>query len=171
MAVREFSQTNATGRSGRGLTGSLKKALGPPEGEPWCWLTRELLESDAWCAMSPNLNRLIHFLLVEHMNHAGTENGNLAATYDQLVAYGCTRGRINAAIAEGCYLGLIDADHGGRWAGTNQVSTDILSAPRRGATDAPMEGHDGGSGRKMEGQETKSAHAENKSPVRKVTLR
>ena len=122
MAVREFSQTNATGRSGRGLTGSLKKALGPPEGEPWCWLTRELLESDAWCAMSPNLNRLIHFLLVEHMNHAGTENGNLAATYDQLVAYGCTRGRINAAIAEGCYLGLIDADHGGRWAGTNQPS-------------------------------------------------
>lgn len=120
--TRPHSKVDVTGRSTGKLVGRLSEIMGPPKGEPWIWLAREILESDAWCAMAPNTSRLVHFLLVEHANHAGTENGNLAAPYDQLVAYGCTRSRINDAIAEAYFLGLIDVVRGGRWADTNQPS-------------------------------------------------
>jgi len=57
------------------------------------------------------------------MNHAGTENGNLIATYDQLVALGASRTYIRAAIEEAEFLGLIERTiPGGRWAGSNQPS-------------------------------------------------
>lgn len=122
MPVRPHSKVDVTGRSTGKLVGRLAEIMGPPKGELWIWLTRELLESDAWCGMSTNTSRLVHFLLVEHANHAGTENGNLAAPYDQLVAYGCTRDCIHESIAEACFLGLVDVVRGGRWAGTNQPS-------------------------------------------------
>ncbi len=44
------------------------------------------------------------------------------ATYDQLVAYGLTRGAIRLAVEEAEFLGLIRVKRGGRWAGTNQPS-------------------------------------------------
>ena len=56
------------------------------------------------------------------MNHAGTENGNLMATFDQLVAWGASRSCLADPITEAEFLGLIRADHGGRWAGTNEPS-------------------------------------------------
>lgn len=65
--------------------------------------------------------------MVEHMNHAATENGCLRATYDQLVAWGLTRSEIRAAIEEGDFLGLIRYERGGRWAGSNQPSTYRLT--------------------------------------------
>ncbi len=61
------------------------------------------------------------------MNHAGTENGNLKATYDQLAAWGLTRSEICAAIDEAGFLGLVRFERGGRWAGTNQPSTYRLT--------------------------------------------
>ena len=94
----------------------------PPKDEPWVWLTGELLNSPAWRARSINTVRLIDFLCIEHMNHAGTENGNLQATSDQLVAYGLTRSAIRMAVEEAKFLGLIRFRRGGRWAGTNQPS-------------------------------------------------
>jgi len=57
------------------------------------------------------------------MNHAGTENENLKATYDQLAAYGLTRSVIRMAIEEAKFLGLVRLKRGGRWAGRNQPST------------------------------------------------
>lgn len=117
-----FGKPDATGRSSGILTGRAGKLQRPPEGEPWAWLTRELLSSPAWKMRSINLIRLIDFLLIEHQNHAGTENGNLMATYDQLVAYGLTRSQIRPATEEGKFLGLIRFQRGGRWAGTNQPS-------------------------------------------------
>ncbi len=122
-----FGKPDATGRSSGKRAGRAGKAHRPPEGEPWVWLTRELLASAAWRARSINTARLIDFLCVEHMNHAATENGNLKATYDQLVAYGLTRSEIRAAIEEAQYLGLIRFKRGGRWAGTNQPSTYRLT--------------------------------------------
>ncbi len=86
-----FGKPDATGRSSGKRTGRAGKAHRPPKSEPWVWLTRELLASATWRAMSANTARLIDFLLVEHMNHAGTENGNLKATHEQLRAYGLTR--------------------------------------------------------------------------------
>ena len=122
-----FGKPDATGRSSGKRAGRAGKAHRPPEGEPWVWLTRELLASAAWRARSINTARLIDFLCVEHMNHAATENGNLKATYDQLVAYGLTRSEIRAATEEAQFLGLIRFKRGGRWAGTNQPSTYRLT--------------------------------------------
>ena len=79
-----FGKPDQTGRSSGKRTGRAAKAHRPPKGEPWVWLTRELLASPAWRRQSAKTARLITFLLIEHMNHAGTENGNLKATHEQL---------------------------------------------------------------------------------------
>lgn len=103
-----------------------------PKGEPFVQLTRELLASPAWRAMSINCRRLIDFVLIEQMNHAGQENGHLLATYDQLVAYGLTRSEISSAIREAEYLGLIRVDHGVRWAGKSEPSIyEITFMPKQ----------------------------------------
>ncbi len=118
-----FGKPDATGRSSGKLTGRrLKKLLGPPNDQPWCWLTRELIASAAWRAQSINTVRLIFALLADHMSHAGKENGNLMATYDQMVASGAARCLIRDAIAEAEFLGLIRVDPGGRWVNSNQPS-------------------------------------------------
>ena len=80
--------------------------------------------------------RLIDLLLIEHRNHAGLENGNLKATYDQLVEYGLTRSEIRGAILEAGFLGLVKVTYeGGRFAGNNQPSTYRLTfyADREGS--------------------------------------
>ena len=117
-----FGKPDATGRSSGKLIGRLKKLMGPPDDQPWCWQPRDLTTSPAWRARSINTVRLIDALLIDHMNHAGTENGNLLATFDQLVAWGASRSCLADAITEAEFLGLIRADHGGRWAGTNEPS-------------------------------------------------
>ena len=89
-----FGKADQKGRSSGIWSGRQGTNRRPPKGEPWIWLTRELLSSASWRATSINCRRLIDFLLVEHMNHAGTENGNLAAPYDHLVPWGLTRSGI-----------------------------------------------------------------------------
>ena len=115
-----FGKPDATGRSSGKLTGRLKKLKAPKT--PFAWQHRELITSAAWRARSINTVRLIDALLLDHMNHAGTENGNLMATYDQLVAWGASRPCLYDAIAEAMFLGLIDVEPGGRWANSNQPS-------------------------------------------------
>ena len=109
-----FGKPNATGRNSGKLTAAGKKIFGPPKGEPWVWLLTELLASPAWRFRSVNTARLIDFLLIEHMNHAATENGNLLATYEQLVAFGFSRRKISSAIEEAERLGLIRCRRGGK---------------------------------------------------------
>ena len=122
------TKPNAAGRSSGIVPGRLGKVLRPPKGKPWCWLTRELLKSPAWRMQSINCRRFIDFLLVEYQNHAGTENGNLKATYDQLVKFGLTRSQIHSAVCEAGFLGLAKVmQPGGRWALTNQPSTYRLT--------------------------------------------
>lgn len=121
MPARD-SKPNNTGRASGQQSGHAKKVASPPKGEPFVQLTRELLTSPAWRAMSINCSKLISFLMIDHMNHAGLENGNLRATYDQLVAFGLTRSHIASAITEAEYLRLIWVVRGGRWAGTNRPS-------------------------------------------------
>ncbi len=104
-----------------------RKVLGPPKDEPWVWETSELLSSAAWRAMSTNTRKLIDFLLIEHSNHAGTENGRLIATHSQLAAYGLTPCHIGEAINEAEFLGLIRVKRGGRRNLTNQPSTYRLT--------------------------------------------
>lgn len=76
-------------------------------------MTRELIASPAMRALSLTGRRLLDFLLIEDMNHAGTENGNLIATYRQLVAFGLSGRLISDAIAELEFLGLVRVRHGG----------------------------------------------------------
>lgn len=106
----------------RSLRKRFASLFGPPKGDPWQWIPIDLLRSDAWRSRSINCVRLVEFLIVEHRAHAGCENGNLAAPYDQLVKHGLTRSRIEAAISEAEALGLIRVTRGGRWAGTNVPS-------------------------------------------------
>src|SRR5690349_15302677 len=112
-----FGKPDQRGRSSGKLSGREGKLRRPPEGEPWVWLTADLLTSHSWRALSVNGRRLMDRLLIEHMAHAGRENGRLKATHDQLVEYGLPRACIRAAIEHCEVLGLIEHHRGGRWAG------------------------------------------------------
>jgi hypothetical protein len=96
----------------RGRNSRERKATGPPQGEPWVWHSRELLESDAWRSRSIHCVRLVEFLEIEHMAHAGTENGNLVAPYRQLRKHGLHPRRTLTAIEEAEFLGLIVCERG-----------------------------------------------------------
>ena len=113
-----------TGKNRMGKKGAydLRKVSGPPEGKPWCWLTVELLTSAAWTGQSIHCRRLLDFLMLEHMAHAGTENGNLAAPYSQLVGFGIGRRFIAMAIREAEDRRLIEVIRGGK---RNQVADHI----------------------------------------------
>ena len=122
-----FGKTNAKGRSTGVMTRKEKNTFGPPKDRGWVWQTTEMMFSPAWKAMGINTRRLIDFLEIEHRNHAGIENGNLMATYDQLVDFGISRSEISRAVKEAEYLGFIDVKRGGRWADTYQPSVYRLT--------------------------------------------
>jgi hypothetical protein len=108
------------------LGSDLRKVGGPPAGSSWVWLTSELLSSVAWNGQSLHCRRLIDFLVLEHLAHNGTENGNLAAPYDQLENYGLGRRFISEAVREAEARRLIEVSRGGK---RNQVA-DHLSRYR-----------------------------------------
>jgi hypothetical protein len=121
--MASHGKADATGRSSGKIQGKKRREwAGPPEGEPWVWLTRELLVSDAWRSQSGHCFRLITFLLLDRAAHAGRENGRYMATYDQLVAFGISRRKIAGAIQEAEKRGLVRVQHGGRWNMTNKPS-------------------------------------------------
>src|SRR5580704_4779300 len=93
------SKVNATGRDTR-LPDSrrARQASRPPADEPWVWLTRELLSSNAWQTLSVNERRVIDRLLIEHMNHAGTMNGQLRVSHRQFIKCGVTKNKVAPAI-------------------------------------------------------------------------
>jgi hypothetical protein len=105
--MARYGKPDATGRSSGIHSGRLHVVHGPPAGIPWCWVTREILLSPAWRALSHNTRKLIDFLFIEHCNHAGQENGRLRATYDQLEEYGLTRELISSSIDEAIGLGFL----------------------------------------------------------------
>lgn len=89
------------------------KAQRPPAGEPWVWLTKELIKSDAWRSLGINERRVIDFLMLEHMAHAGKQNGRLKAPHQHLETFGIGAKYIASAIAEVERLGLIECRRGG----------------------------------------------------------
>jgi hypothetical protein len=86
----------------------------PPDGEPWVWLTRDLLESDAWRSMSRAARLVVDRVMAEHMAHAGTANGDLAVTYGDFVKFGARRESLPAGIADASTRGLIIITEKGR---------------------------------------------------------
>ncbi len=79
----------------------------PPPGEPWVWLTREMLESPAWIALTSPARRVIDRIAIEHMSHAGTMNGELTVTYDDFENFGISRKAIKTALDTAEALGFI----------------------------------------------------------------
>ena len=76
-------------KTGRSTPVRLKKHK-PKNGPKECgfaqfgWFGLELMESEAFRALSPNSRRLLDRVLIEHIHHGGVENGQLMATHDQL---------------------------------------------------------------------------------------
>jgi hypothetical protein len=85
----------------------------PPTGEPWVWLSRELLRSDAWRNVGGKARRFVDFLLIEHMSRGGKHNGDLKAPYRQLNDFGIRLADIRTVIAETEGRGLVDCHRGG----------------------------------------------------------
>jgi hypothetical protein len=79
----------------------------PPADQPWVWFTRELLESDAWRTAPINTRRFVERLMLEHMNHGGTENGNLIATFEDCAKWGIRRESIPLAQDDAVKRGLV----------------------------------------------------------------
>lgn len=86
----------------------------PPPDEPWIWLTRQLIEFDAWRSMSRAARLVVDRIMLEHMAHAGTENGNLVVTYADFVKFGVRRESLPVAIADAAARGLITVTERGR---------------------------------------------------------
>jgi hypothetical protein len=88
------------------------------------WLTRELIESDAWQAQTRASRMVIDRLMIEHMSHAGTENGNLACLYSEFTDYGIHRELLPAALHLATQTGLIIVTQKGKaGAGTDRWPT------------------------------------------------
>ena len=110
-----------TGRTTGQLRGRQRRDNGPPDDERgWVWLTRDMLESPAWRALSENARRVIDRVMIEHMAHAGVENGRLPVTYADLVAFGLRRNSIAPAIAEAVALGWLEHQRGRKATGDAQ---------------------------------------------------
>lgn len=90
-------------RPPRGKTGG----FGPPDGEPWLWMTQTMMGSTTFRALGINARRVLDFLMYEHAAHGGQENGNLVAPYDQLEKWGVTKRDIATAIRELIVTGFI----------------------------------------------------------------
>jgi hypothetical protein len=86
----------------------------PPPNEPWIWLTREIIESPAWRALSHSAQKVIFRIALEHLAHGGGLNGQLPVTYRDFQDYGVGKASIYEGLSEALELGLIeriDAGH------------------------------------------------------------
>lgn len=87
----------------------------PPKGESWIWYTHHMLASPAWKAMTSNAHRVLDRACLEWMNHAGTQNGELAISYDEFMLAGCpSRNAVAEGIRVAEALGFIDVTYRGR---------------------------------------------------------
>ena len=110
MSTRGHQKHNNTGRS----TNALKKHnQGKIEG-PFITHTKELLASPAWGILTRVDRKILDRLEIEHMNHAGTENGNLTCTYSDFEAFGIRRPSIANSLLRLESLGLIEIVERGR---------------------------------------------------------
>jgi hypothetical protein len=91
-----------------------------PEGMQFVMLSLELLASDAWRGLPINSRRFIDFLMIEHLRHAGRENGHLMALYEQLAKHGIAKKYIKGAIDEAERRGLVEVKEG-VWRGTGKT--------------------------------------------------
>jgi len=68
---------------------------------------RQLIEAPAWRTLSLSARRVLDRIELEHLRHGGKENGQLAVTFEQFVAFGIHRHAIAPAIREARALGFL----------------------------------------------------------------
>lgn len=97
------------------------KMNGPPDSQPWIWLTREILESPAFRGLSINAMRALFRIMVEHVSQGGRENGRLKVTTRDMFAYGVAWHKVSSAIDEIDAAGFIRVTvHGRRICGSDK---------------------------------------------------
>lgn len=75
---------------------------------------QEMIASEAWAQVSIVGRRVLDRLEIEHMAHAGTQNGDLPCTFDDFAAFGIRRQSVAAAIREVVRLGFVRITEQGR---------------------------------------------------------
>lgn len=86
-------------------------------GVSWIPIRQELLQSPAWRHRPIPLARLLERLEIEHMRHAGKENGALFVSFDQFVAAGISRKFVRPMLQLGSALGLLEVIQADNWIG------------------------------------------------------
>jgi hypothetical protein len=105
----------------------------PPEGEPWCWFTHEMLISPAWRAMSHPARTVVERVLIEHMQRGGVHNGALIVTYMDFVRHGVRKNSIHEALLASIALGFLDRTEIG-----HMPTSDIRRPSKYGLTWLPQ---------------------------------
>jgi hypothetical protein len=96
------------------LTKRIKAKLNAPPDGPWMPIGREMLRSGAMRALSPPRACALDRIMVEHMDHAGQENGRLKVTWQDFEKFGVHRSLIKQALVELTAVGLIAIEQPGR---------------------------------------------------------
>jgi hypothetical protein len=91
-----------------------KRLNSPPIDQPWVWMTSEMLSSEALKSLSGNAHKVLARICIEHMAHAGLENGRLKVTYSDFQAYGIPKRAIPYAIKEVTAAGFARVTQPGR---------------------------------------------------------
>jgi hypothetical protein len=81
-------------------TKRIKAKLNAPPDGPWMPIGREMLRSGAMRALSLHARCALDRIMVEHMDHAGQENGRLKVTWQDLEKFGVHRSFIKRALSE-----------------------------------------------------------------------
>lgn len=87
------------------------------DGEAFIAHRLELITSPAWRHRPKSLAKILERIEIEHLQHAGKQNGELIVTYTQLEQYGVSRKSISAMLTIGCGLGLIAISYPEKWMG------------------------------------------------------
>jgi len=100
----------------------------------------EMLESDAWAALTFTARRVLDRLEIEHAHHGGKENGKLVCTYNDFAHFGIRRPSIANAIRQLVSLGFVEITHKGRggnaeYRDPSRYRLTYLAAGRAGPTD------------------------------------
>lgn len=108
-------KADKTGRStGLPASSKVRGANRPPAGENFIWITRRMVESPAYRAMSGGAHKILGRIALEHMMHAGTRNGELIVTYNDFQRYGIRRPSVRPFLAEAIVLGFVHRTVEGR---------------------------------------------------------
>lgn len=106
-------KVDKTGRSTGRLASSKARQHQRPDG-PFVWVTKEMLESPAWAALSGSGLKALFRIALEHIGHGGTLNGELPVTHRNLRDAGISAGNVLPTIAEIEALGFVRRTSAGR---------------------------------------------------------